>query len=194
MTDSTDNRYLRGCHSTYCDLLVECPQILHRTAAAAHNKYVGQLMLVEELDGLRHLLRRALALHLHGIKQKLNSVIASARHCNDVTHSRPRRRSHNTDSARIHRQRLLTLRSKKTGLLQLTLKLLIGLHQIALALLQQHIRIKLVHAVTLIHSNAAYSDDRLAILRLKAQTKSTALEHHALHSAACILERKIAMT
>ena len=151
-------------------------------------------MLVEELDGLRHLLRRAFALHLHGIKQKLNSVIASARHCNDVTHSGSRRRSHNTDSARIHRQRLLTLHSKKTGLLQLTLKLLVGLHQIALALLQQHIRIKLVHAVTLIHSNAAYSDDRLAILRLKAQTKSTALEHHAFYSAACILKRKITMT
>ena len=95
---------------------------------------------------------------------------------------------------RIHRQCLLTLCGKQACALQLLLQLVVGLHQIAQALLLKYVGIQLIHTVAFVHCDAAYRHHRFAVDRFKAQPLRLRAEHYTFEQRAGILERKVAMT
>src|SRR5581483_6884749 len=86
------------------DFLIERPEILERSAAAAHDQHVDAAGRAELADGRRDQRRRTIALHRHGMDPNAEAGTAPLEYREDVADRRARRRGHDPDASWEHRQ------------------------------------------------------------------------------------------
>ena len=101
-----DHRNAGGRHRPRDRLVVEGPQLLNGTAAAADDEHIRRIRLVEAAQGGDQLRRPPLALHEHRGEHHPREREPPAEHVENIPHRRAGRRGDDPDPRRIPRQRL----------------------------------------------------------------------------------------
>ena len=86
-----DNGNLRVGNRPRDDFFVEGPQIFERAAAARHDHHVGKFRAIEIAQRRGDFLRRAFALHFHGIELHVDIGEAALQHAQNVANGGARR-------------------------------------------------------------------------------------------------------
>ena len=194
MPDGRYDRDVRIIDRARDPLIVERPQVLDRTAAAAGDDQVADLIAISIPDGPGDLRRRLRPLHAHGQQHNLAVRPAFAEHADDIAHGRTRRRRDDGDPLRKCRQRLFVCTVKQALFLELLLELLISGIQVTHAARDEPRAVELIRAVARIDRDAADRRDTHAARRAKAQRLRAAAKHHAPQTALGVLECEIMMT
>ena len=194
MSDGRYDRDVRIIDRTRDPLVIERPQVLDRTAAAAGDDQVADLIAVGIPDGTGDLRRRLRPLHAHGQQHDLAGRPALAEHADNIADGRTRRRRDHSDPLRKCRQRLFVCTVKQALFLELLLELLISRIQVAHAARDEPRAIELIRPVARIDRDAADRRNAHAARRAKAQRLRAAAKHHAPQTALGVLECEIMMT
>ena len=174
------------------DLLVERPEILDRSAAAADDDDVDAVDARRSLcSAARDLERRALALHARRTDDEVRVGVAPAEHLDDVADRRAVERGDDADLARQRRQRPLARGVEQPFGLQPLLQLIEGELQRAEPLRLEVLADELIFALGLVDRDAAARDDVQAVVRLELQVAQRRAEHHALDLRAGVLQREV---
>jgi hypothetical protein len=144
--------------------LVEGPQVFDRAAAAREQNHVHGLPAVEIFERRGDLLRRALALHTHGINDQVQIGEAPPQDADDIAHRRASGRSHDADAAGQQRQRHLAPGIKKPFGVEALLELLESQLQRAHSRRLEVLDVNLVLAARLIHADRSAHDQLEPVL------------------------------
>ena len=193
MPDGGNDRDIRIVDRPRDTLVIERPQILDRTAAAAGDDEVADPIAVGIPDRSGDLRRCLRPLHAHGQQHDLAGRPALTEHADDIAHGRTRRRRDDSDPLRKQRQWLFVRAVKQALLLQLLLELLVGGIQVAHTARNEPRTIELICPVARIDRDAADGRNAHSARRAKAQRLRAAAKHHAPQAALGILEREIMM-
>ena len=178
----TDGRYHGQLGLVYCPcnaLVIKCPKVFYRTAAAARYYEIGNLIFICVTDSPDDLGRSLDALHTHRQKNDLGHRPAPAEYTDHIVYGSACRGGDDSDLARKRRERLFMARVEQPLRGQLGLELLICYLKIPCALGNKVGAIELVRSVTREHRYTPKSSDAHAAFRAKTELGRTAFEHDA---------------
>ena len=193
MADRRDHRNFRRKNGPRHALIVERPEILHRSAAAPCNEHICYLVRVGIADRARDLRRGLRALYAHRQNFDLRQRIALVQDPQHIHDRRARAGRDNADHVRIRRQRFFQAPVKQPLGQQLRLQLLKCHVQVARACGRQVLTVELIRPIARKYRDPPHGQHLHPVLRFEAQPPRTRAEHHAPQRALGVLHCKIVM-
>ena len=191
MADGADDRNAAGEDRPRHAFVVEAPQILQRTAAAADDQHVAFVAAVGGLDGAHDLHRRFRALHRGGVDDDRQRRIAPLQYLQNIVQRRAAGGGDHPDAFCRGGQRLLELLIEQPFGAQALFQLLELLLQQAVAGGLHALGDQLVVAARFIQRDAGAHQDLLAVLRPEGDAAVAVAEHRAAHLGAVVFQREI---
>ena len=172
-------------------LVIECPEILERSAAAHQEQHVDLGSPVREREHGRDLAGRARALDGHRVEEDRGGREAAPEHVQHVPESRAGRRGDDADAARKTGQGALACGVEQSLGGELQLQRLEAPPQLAFAGFLQVIDDELELAARLVQPDARAQQHLQAVARGRANGQVALAEHGAAHLRILVLEREI---
>ena len=170
---------------------IKSPQVLHRAAAPAHDKDIGQVIAVCIGNGIGNFPGGLLPLHTDRKKQDLGQGKTAAENADHIMNGRSCGTGDHADAPWVGRKGLFMLGIKKTLGIQALLKLLEGDVQVTQAVGDQSGAVKLIATVSRIDADLAGGHYLHAVLRAETEVFGHTCKHDAAQGTLSVLEGEI---